>query len=90
MMIDNANLKLKRDKYQWVLSLPSESIGKAGQPVVTWRDSYHSTLNGVSNHICHDIAGGSSCLKALSAKMLKFTSDLETVLSNQEAKGENS
>lgn len=46
--MDIKQITLKRDRYQWILTITTNITGKNGQPSTAHRQTYHRTLDQVA------------------------------------------
>jgi len=61
----NEMFDLERDKYQWILTTKTPSIGKKKQAIVSRKDTYHQNLHQVAEYILHTYALDMTELNAL-------------------------
>jgi len=74
----------------WVLSLPKQGINqKTKAPSVSWKDSYHATLEQVAAHTANHMATESISIIHLEKVMGDFLKELTGLLEEHQAHGTN-
>lgn len=74
----------------WVLSLPKKGINqKTKVPSVSWKDSYHATLEQVASHVANHTAAESISIMHLEQVMGDFLKELTGLLEEHKAHGTN-
>lgn len=54
--------KIKRDRYQWILSTAREGKDRHGSPKTRWTETYHASLHQVAKHIADTAGEGAETL----------------------------
>lgn len=74
--------RLKRDKYQWILTRLRHGENKKGEPVVTTSNTYHATLDQVAKKLLFEYPSHAQSLTQLAADFAMCVLEIECVLEN--------